>query len=145
MGPGPTAGRFSPGSSRRNRAGEPQRWRPLFASWSCGQEPAGWRSLPGWFTEPPRALTEGPGSGLARLAPGRPRGEGLGERQCDGGGVSQECRGWRGRSQALGGGVLGRKAKRLQPEVSYGEEEAATGEWALCWELGMRPGQAGKE
>ena len=59
--------------------------------------------------------------------------------------MSQECRGWRGRSQALGGGVLGRKAKRLQPEVSYGEEEAATGEWALCWELGMRPGQAGKE
>ena len=60
--------------------------------------------------------------------------------------MSQECRGWRGRSQALGGGVLGWKAeKRLQHEVSYGEEEAATGEWALCWELGMRPGQAGKQ
>lgn len=56
------------------------------------------------------------------------------------------AKGGSGFSQALGGGVLGRKAeKRLQPEVSYGEEEAATGEWALCWELGMRPGQAGEE
>lgn len=42
--------------------------------------------------------------------------------------------------------VLGRKAeKRLQPEVSYREEEAAIGEWALFWELGMGPGQEGKE
>lgn len=41
---------------------------------------------------------------------------------------------------------MGRKAeKRLQPEVSYGEEEAAIGEWALFWELGMGPGQEGKD
>lgn len=51
-----------------------------------------------------RALTEGPGSGLDWLAPGRPGGEGPGEGQLHGeegragrGWVSQECRGWRER------------------------------------------------